>query len=87
MKRIVAAIVAALLLNHPVDGTTGSAQPESRTARVQFGKGTTSKVVKGKPVASASTDLVTFSRKGDLSIVCLGMGERFGIPDALVIGG
>lgn len=87
MKPSVAAVVAALVLAHPVAGTAGSAQPESRTARVQFGSGTTSKAVKGKPVASDSTDLVTISRKGDLSIVCLGMGEWSEIPNALVKGG
>jgi len=43
--------------------------------------------VKGKPVASDSQDPVTFSRKGDLSIVRFGTDERYEIPDALIVGG
>jgi len=43
--------------------------------------------VKGNPVASDSQFELTFSRKGDLSIVNLGNDERYEIPDALVVGG
>lgn len=43
--------------------------------------------VRGEPVASDSTDPMTFSRKGDLSIVKLGADESADIPDALLTGG
>ena len=50
MKPIVAAAFAALLLAHPVDGTTGPTQPQSRTDRVQFGNGAATTVIKGSPL-------------------------------------
>jgi hypothetical protein len=43
--------------------------------------------VKGEPVASDSPDPLTFTRKGDLTIVTLGADERYEIPDVLVTGG
>ena len=51
MKPIVAAAFAALLLAHPVDGTTGPTQPQSRTDRVQFGNGAAATVIKGSPLS------------------------------------
>jgi hypothetical protein len=43
--------------------------------------------VKGQPVASDSTDPLTFTRQGDVTTVKLGTDERYEIPDALVSGG
>ena len=43
--------------------------------------------VKGQPVASDSTDPLTFARQGDVTTVKLGSDERYEIPDALVTGG
>ncbi len=43
--------------------------------------------VKGDPVASDSQDPMTFSRKGDVSVVKFGADESAEIPDALVRGG
>jgi hypothetical protein len=43
--------------------------------------------VKGKPVASDSSDPLTFTRRGDVTTVKLGDEERYEIPDALVAGG
>jgi hypothetical protein len=43
--------------------------------------------VKGQPVASDSTDPLTFTRQGDVTTVKLGADERYEIPDALVTGG
>jgi len=43
--------------------------------------------VKGQPVASDSTDPLTFTRQGDVTTVKLGTDERYEIPDALVAGG
>jgi len=43
--------------------------------------------VKGKLVASDSPYPVTFSRKGDLTIVTFETDERCEIPDALLFGG
>jgi hypothetical protein len=43
--------------------------------------------VKGQPVASDSTDPLTFTRQGDVTTVKLGTDERYEIPDALVTGG
>ena len=43
--------------------------------------------VKGTPVASDSSDPVTFTRQGDVTTVKLGADERYEIPDVLVTGG
>jgi hypothetical protein len=43
--------------------------------------------VQGKPVASDSSDALSFSRKADLNIVSLGADKRYEIPDALLRGG
>lgn len=43
--------------------------------------------VKGSPLASDSSDAMTFARKGDLTIVYIGKDERVEIPDALISGG
>lgn len=43
--------------------------------------------VKGKPVSSDSPDTLSAGRKGDSSMVTLGGGERYAIPDAFVTGG
>jgi hypothetical protein len=43
--------------------------------------------VKGKPVASDSSEKLSTVRQGDLSIVSLGTAEQFDIPDVLVTGG
>ena len=43
--------------------------------------------VKGSPVASDSTEPLTYSHEGDLNVVKLGADERYEIPDALIWGG
>jgi len=43
--------------------------------------------VKGKPVASDSTEKMTSSHSGDVTKVKFGSYESFDIPDALIIGG
>jgi hypothetical protein len=43
--------------------------------------------VKGIPVASDSTESLTHSHEGDLSVVKFGADERYEIPDALILGG
>ena len=43
--------------------------------------------VKGIPVASDSTESLTHSHEGDLSVVKFGADERYEIPDALLLGG
>jgi hypothetical protein len=43
--------------------------------------------LKGKPVASDSTDPLTFTRQGDPTTVKLGADEWYEIPAALVAGG
>jgi hypothetical protein len=43
--------------------------------------------VSGKPVASDSSEKMTSSRQGDVTIVTFESGERYEIPDALVSGG
>lgn len=66
-------------------GTDGTATVEVRSGvfkrRILF--------VKGKPVASDSTDKFTVERKGDVTIIKFGnpLSERFDIPDILVFGG
>ena len=43
--------------------------------------------VQGKPVAADTTDTVTTSRQGDLTVVKVGDNERYDIPDAFLNGG
>ena len=43
--------------------------------------------VKGRPVAADSTEVIRHSRRGDRSVIRLGVNERFEIADALIHGG
>ncbi len=43
--------------------------------------------VQGKPVASDSSDTMTFTRQGDVTIVKFESGEFYEIVDALIFGG
>ena len=43
--------------------------------------------IKGEPVSSDAAEPLRHARQGDLSIILIGSGERFEIPDALVFGG
>ncbi|MBL0225726.1 MAG: hypothetical protein IPQ16_09195 [Geobacteraceae bacterium] len=71
----------AFVIRYGFDGTA--------TVEVRDAQGIRQRIlfVKGKPVASDSTEPVTFSRKGDVSDVRLGEWERFDVPDVLVFGG
>ena len=43
--------------------------------------------VQGKPVAADTTDAVTATRQGDVTVVKVGDNERYDIPDAFLNGG
>jgi len=45
--------------------------------------------VNGKPVASNASriDVLSYERRGDVTVVKVGDGERYEIPDALLTGG
>ncbi|MBS1142155.1 MAG: hypothetical protein H6R13_3608 [Proteobacteria bacterium] len=43
--------------------------------------------VKGLPVASDSTEALTYTRQGDLTTIRIGADERVEVPDALIVGG
>ena len=43
--------------------------------------------VAGKPISADAQDPMTFTHKGDLTIINFGKEERYEIPDALVFGG
>jgi len=60
-------------------GTVEIPQENSVPRRILF--------VKGKPVASDSSDPLTFTRQGDVTTVKLGADEWYEIPDVLVTGG
>jgi hypothetical protein len=71
----------AFVIRRGLDGTATVeiAQPNSGTRLILF--------VQGKPVASDSQDALSFSRRGDVTVVKLGTDERYDVPDALVTGG
>jgi len=71
----------AFVIRRGLDGTATVeiAQPNSGTRLILF--------VQGKPVASDSQDALSFSRRGDVTVVKLGADERYDVPDALVSGG
>jgi hypothetical protein len=71
----------AFVIRRNFDGTATVEvrRPDASKRRILF--------VQGRPVASDATGPVTFTRRGDLSIIDIGPGERFNIPDALVFGG
>jgi hypothetical protein len=71
----------AFVVRRGFDGTATVEIPQAASGRrrVLF--------VKGQPVASDSTDPVTFTHQGDVTSVKLGTDERYEIPDALVTGG
>jgi hypothetical protein len=71
----------AFVIRRGFDGTATVEIPQENSVprRILF--------VKGKPVASDSSDPLTFTRQGDVTTVRLGEDERYEIPDALVAGG
>jgi hypothetical protein len=71
----------AFVIRRGFDGTATVEIPQENSVprRILF--------VKGKPVASDSSDPVTFTRQGDATSVKLGADEWYEIPDALVTGG
>ena len=71
----------AFVIRRGLDGTATVeiAQPNSGTRLILF--------VQGKPVASDSQDALSFSRRGDVTVVKLGTDERYDVPGALVLGG
>ena len=71
----------ALVVRRSFDGTATVEIPQAASGRRRI------LFVKGQPVASDSTDPLTFTRQGDVTTVKLGTDERYEIPDALVTGG
>ena len=71
----------AFVIRRGFDGTATVEIPQANSGkrRILF--------VKGKPVASDATDLLTLTRQDDVNIVKLGTDERYEIPDVLVTGG
>ena len=71
----------AFVVRRGFDGTATVEIPQENSVprRILF--------VKGRPVASDSSDPVTFTRQGDVTTVKLGADEWYEIPDALVTGG
>jgi hypothetical protein len=65
-------------------GHDGTATVEARSAG---GLKRSILFIAGRPVASDAQDPPKSSRKGDLSIVEVGAGESYEIPDALLGGG
>jgi hypothetical protein len=71
----------AFVIRRGFDGTATVEIPQAASGRRRI------LFVKGQPVASDSTDPLTFTRQGDVTTVKLGTDERYEIPDALVTGG
>jgi hypothetical protein len=71
----------AFIVRRGFDGTATVEIPQAASGRRRI------LFVKGQPVASDSTDPLTFTRQGDVTTVKLGTDERYEIPDALVTGG
>jgi hypothetical protein len=71
----------AFVIRRGFDGTATVEIPQENSVprRILF--------VKGKPVASDSSDPLTFTRQGDVTTVRLGETERYEIPDMLLTGG
>jgi hypothetical protein len=71
----------AFVVRRGFDGTATVEIPQENSVmrRILF--------VKGEPVASDSPSPMTFSRKGDRTIVTFDTNESYEIPDALVFGG
>jgi len=71
----------AFVIRRGFDGTATVEIPQGNSVnrRILF--------VKGKPVASDSSDPVIFTRKDDVTIVTFDTDERYEIPDALITGG
>jgi len=71
----------AFVVRRGFDGTATVEIPQENSVmrRILF--------VKGEPVASDSPSPMTFSRKGDRTIVAFDTNESYEIPDALVFGG
>ena len=71
----------AFVIRRGVDGTATVEIPQSGgfKRRVLF--------VQGKPVASDSSEAMTYTRQGDVTTVTFESGERYEIPDALITGG
>jgi hypothetical protein len=71
----------AFVIRRGFDGTATVEIPQENSVprRILF--------VKGKPVASDSSDPLTFTRQGDVTTIKLGDTERYEIPDALLTGG
>jgi hypothetical protein len=71
----------AFVVRRSFDGTATVEIPQAASGRRRI------LFVKGQPMASDSTDPLTFTRQGDVTTVKLGTDERYEIPDALVTGG
>jgi len=71
----------AFVIRRGFDGTATVEIPQENSVprRILF--------LKGKPVASDSSDPLTFTRQGDVTTVKLGADEWYEIPDVLVTGG
>jgi hypothetical protein len=71
----------AFVIRRGFDGTATVEIPQEGSVprRILF--------VKGKPVASDSSDPLSFTRQGDVTTVKLGEDERYEIFDALIFGG
>jgi len=71
----------AFVIRRGFDGTATVEIPQENSVnrRILF--------VKGKPVASDSSDPMIFTRKDDITIVTFDTDERYEIPDALITGG
>lgn len=70
----------AFVIRRSFDGTaTVEIRSKGITRRILF--------VKGKPVASDSSEPMTVSRKGDITVVKFESGEFYEIIDAMVFGG
>ena len=70
----------AFVIRRGVDGTATVEIPSTAVKRrILF--------VGGKPVASDSSEKLTFTRQGDVTTVKFESGESYEIPDAFIIGG
>jgi hypothetical protein len=70
----------AFVIRRGVDGTATVEIPATGVKRrILF--------VSGKPVASDSSEKMTFTRQGDVTTVKFESGESYDIPDAFIIGG
>jgi len=71
----------AFVIRYGFDGTATVEIPQENSVprRILF--------VKGKPVASDSSDPLTFTRQGEVTTVKLGDAERYEIHDSLLTGG